>query len=342
MTQSCAAPQKKISIALQGGGSHGAFAWGVLDKILEDGRLFIEGFSGTSAGGLNALAYIQGFMENGPEGARKSLCTLWKSISEVSVISPCKPSPMDQLVGNFNLDHSIGHALFFQMAYSFSPYQWNPLDFNPLDIVIRKCFDFDKLSKFTDIKAFLCATNVCTGKLKIFTNKDISKETILATTCMPAFFRAAKVGEDFYWDGSYVGNPAIFPLINRCETPDIAVIQLTRQVCPKVPMTSQEISDRNAEINANLSLLREMRAIYFLTELIDSGKATDLKRINMHLIRNENLFSNLSQLSGLNTNWDFIDYLFHWGRKTAQRWLIDNFEDIGVKSSANIESEFVD
>ena len=342
MSNNIKTKQKKIAIALQGGGSHGSFAWGVLDRLLEDERFSIEGISGTSAGGMNAVAYLQGFAKNGNEGARESLYNFWKTLSEISLLSPYKPTLLDQMVGYFNLDHSMTAFMAHKMIEGKSPYQWNPSRFNPLDLLIKRCFQLEPLRTFTKSKVFLCATHVATGKLKIFTNKDLSKEVLLASSCLPRLFHAVKVGEEFYWDGGYAGNPAIFPLIDGCETSDILVIQLTRQHCPKVPMSYQEIEDRLMEINNNLSLLREMRAIHFITQLIDSGAVNKpLKRLHMHIIRNEIVFSPLAQQSSLNSDWKFIEYLFHWGRKTADIWIKDHFDDIGIRSSAHIEDDFV-
>ena len=335
--------QKKIAFALQGGGAHGAFAWGVLDQFLEDGRFWIEGISGTSAGGMNAVAYLQGIMDGGLEGARKSLHEFWKTLSDVASMSPFKSTSLDQMVGYFNLDHSIPTFYTKQILGLFSPYQLNQNNWNPLEIIIRKCFTFDRLQKYRDAFVFLCATHVATGKLKIFANKDLSVNTLLASACLPRLFQAVEVNHEFYWDGGYAGNPAIYPLINGCKTQDIIVVQLTKQHCPKVPKTRREIEDRLMEINNNISLLREMRAISFQTKLIDEGLIKgSMKRLYMHMIRNEDIFIPLSQESALNADWKFIMYLFEWGKKTAKKLITDHFDQIGFASSLDIEKEFVE
>lgn len=334
---------KKIAIAIQGGGSHEAFVWGVLDRLLEDDRISIEGMSGTSGGGLNALACLQGMVKNGSQGARQSLKEFWKQVSDLSALNPCQPPFFDRIVGHFDLDRSLSYQLFHQMIMSFSPYQWNIMNFNPLDFLVRRFFDFEAINKVTDVKVFLCATHVRTGKLKIFSNPYLSADAAMASACLPFLFQAVRVNEEYYWDGGAVGNPVIFPLIDGCETSDIVVIQLTRSHLPYVPMTLKDIRLRDREISFNLSLLREMRAIAFITHLIDTGKIVpgSVKRLHMHLIRNEEVFSYLPLDTAYNTNWDFLQYLFYWGRRTAHQWLEENFDNIGTKSTVNLEHEFV-
>ena len=335
--------KKSISLALQGGGSHGAFTWGVIDKFLEDGRFIIEGASGTSAGGMNAVALAQGLMEGGNEGARKSLHMFWETMSKSAASSPYKPSKSNQMVGNFNLNNSPGAEFMHLLQSVASPYQWNPLNLNPLEQVVSKFFHFEKLRRYEDFKAFLCATHVASGKLRIFETHELCKEVMLASACLPFLFQAVKVKNDYYWDGGFSGNPAIYPLIDGCKTSDIVVIQLTKQFESKLPMTTSEITDRHKEITYNLSLTREMRAIYFISQMIDKGEIKKpMKQLHIHLIRNEEVFSNIDLSSALNSDWTFLEFLFHWGRKTANTWIKDNYDDIGVKSTAHIFQDFVE
>lgn len=336
-------PEKKISVALQGSGSHGAFSWGVLDKLLEDGRFFIEGFSSTSSGAMTAVAYLQGFLSNGKEGARESLANFWKTLSALSVFSAYRTTWWDRMVGYFNLDHSLSSLIARNITLVFSPYQWNPFKLNPLPLLFRKCFSFEELRSYTAVKVFVCAAHVTTGKLKIFTNQDLCEEVLLATSCLPSYFHAAQVEGEFYWDGGLVGNPAIFPLINRCKAQDILVVQIVSQTVDKLPMTLPEINDRLLEMSENLTLMRELRSIFTFEKFVNTNPAisTSIEPLHIHLVRNEKTFSLLSRESSLNTDWDFIQYLFRWGRKTAEHWIDRHFADVGVRSSANIKKHFV-
>lgn len=334
--------KKRIALALQGGGSHGAFTWGVLDKLLEDGRFIIEGVSGTSAGGMNAVAFAHGLMKGGRDGARASLRKLWETLGNCSTTSPYMTPPLDRIVGNYNLKNSLPAWITDMIAQLLSPYQWNPLNINPLEKIVKELFDFENLRSFKETEIFLCATHVASGKLKIFNLKDICSEVMLASACLPMTFQAVRVNDEYYWDGGFVGNPAIYPLIYGCDTADILVVQLTRETCPKIPMTSEEIIERHKEITYNVSLMREMRSIAFLTDLIDKGEIkSPMKRLHMHLIRNVDVFRGIALRSALNPDPAFIEYLHFWGRKTAQKWIEDHFDDVGKRSTADIQGDFV-
>ena len=335
--------QKKVAFALQGGGSHGAFTWGVLDRILEDGRIDIEGISGTSAGGLNAVALCQGMIKGGKEGARAELKKLWKSVSDLAVGSPLKPLPFEGSVGHYNLDHSPGYLSLHMIQSLLSPYELNPLNINPFRGFVEEFFDFKALNAFNEIKLFLCATQVSTGKLRLFHTEDLSVDTVLASACLPHLFQAVRIDDEYYWDGGFVGNPAIYPLIDSCSTSDIVVVQIRVMRRHTLPMTAIQIHDRHAEITYNACLMREMRSIDLITRLIDKGllDSQKVKRLFMHLIRDEPLFSSLEMSSALNASWDFLTFLFHQGRSCATTWLASHFDDIGVCTSASIYKDFV-
>ncbi len=324
--------QKPIAIALQGGGSHGSFAWGVMDKILEDGRFYIQGVSGTSAGGMNATAIVQGLAMGGNEQARKVLFHYWKSMSELAKkISPVTPNPLDKMTGNFNLDRSPTFMMAKQIQDLLSPYQLNPLNLNPFQDFIKDYFDFPTIHKCKDHKLFLAATNVRTGKIKIFSNEAVNEKVLMATACLPFLFQTVEIEGEPYWDGGYIANPAIFPLIEHCSTSDVLVVQLRKTYCNKIPTTQEEITDRLKEITFNGCLVREMRAIHFITNLIDQGVIPEgkMKRVNMHLLKNEEVFQDLNLTSALNTDWDFLMHMFEEGRKTAAAWLEEHFDRIG-------------
>lgn len=326
---------KKISIALQGGGAHGAFAWGVLDKLFEDGRFDVRGISGTSAGGMNAVASLMGLIKGGNEMARATLKDYWKSMSELSKkISPIPMNPIDKAIGNFNLNHSLGYILGSTLQNYFSPYDTNPTNLNPFEDFVRDFFDFKLIRSHSDRRVFLGATHVATGKIKIFTNEDLSADMMMASACLPSIFQAVRVDDEYYWDGGYIANPAIYPLMND-DVSDIVLIQLTKSHCDKLPKTRAEIEDRFKEITYNGCLVREMRAIHFITDLIDKGKVVPgaLTRTNMHVIKNEEVFKKLNLSSALNTDWDFLTMLFEAGRKTASEWIVNHYDKVGVTHS---------
>ncbi|ARN84487.1 patatin-like phospholipase family protein [Candidatus Nucleicultrix amoebiphila] len=335
--------RKKVSFALQGGGSHGAFTWGVLDAIFEDGRIDVEGVVGTSAGGMNATATAYGFIKDGPNGARQSLKALWGEIGEQGRKSPLKPNPMDKLVQNYDIS---GTPMFKMMQFvsgALSPYQLNPHGGHPLDPVVSKLFDFKVLQGSKDVKLFLCATHVATGKVKVFTGKELTKDAVLASACVPTLFKAIEINGEFYWDGGFIANPAVYPLIYNCESTDIVIIQIRRVHDPMVPTTVHAINNRLGEITQNSCLTREMRAISFVTKLIDDGlvKPGALKRLHIHMIRDDAFFGGIDRASGFCADPDFLEYLYKAGRRCGKKWLEDNFDAIGKKTSANIESDFM-
>ncbi len=336
--------KKKVSIALQGGGSHGAFSWGVMDRILEDGRFEIEGLTGTSAGGMNAVAIAQGLMKGGNQAARDELKVFWQKISDSGKNSPLNHrGPIDKALGKYTMYHSPGFVIFDYLSRMFSPYELNPLQIDPLKDVIASSFDFDALRKFKDVKVYLCATHVKTGKLRIFGLDEMKVESLQATACLPTIHNAVKVDGEYYWDGGFIGNPVFFPLIYDCESPDIILIQLNPTVREKIPTTAREIGDRLNEITNNASVVREMRAISFISDLIDDGKLdkNETKRVFMHLIEDEDTFTELGWSSKLNTEWDFFMHLFEKGRAAADKWIKENYEHVGKKTTAPLREHFV-
>ncbi|MFN7709637.1 MAG: patatin-like phospholipase family protein [Holosporales bacterium] len=336
-------PRKKVAIALQGGGSHGAYTWGVLDALLEDGRLDIEGVVGTSAGGMNATATVMGLVEGGREGARSKLKELWTSIGEVGRMSPIQPSPMNKAIKNFDISSNPVFLFMQQLNNMFSPYQLNPSNNHPLRPVVQKIFNFEKLSTTKEPKLFLCATHVATGKLKVFSGEELCEDALLASACVPNLFQAIEVKGEFYWDGGFIGNPAIYPLIYNCDSSDIIMIQIRRVHDPKIPTTVHEINNRLGEITQNACLTREMRSIAFITKLIDDGIiAKDaLKRLHMHMIRDDAFFGGIDRASGFCADPDFLQYLFENGRRMGKAWIAENYDAIGKRTTAQIEKDFI-
>jgi NTE family protein len=335
---------KTINLALQGGGAHGAFTWGVLDRLLEDERLSIEGISATSAGAMNATVAAYGMAEGGRQGARQALSGFWRRISHVGDFSLLQPTWLDRLTGNRQLESSPAFLMFDMMTRLLSPYQFNPGNLNPLREVLTQVVDFEALRESVcPIKLFLSATNVRSGKVKVFRNDEITADAVLASGCLPFLFQAVEIDGESYWDGGYMGNPAIFPLIYHCESRDVAIVHINPMMRAEMPRTATEILNRINEISFNSSLMREMRAIHFVTGLIESGAVCDnhLKQMLIHGISAEAEMSKLSVSSKLCADWGFLLELKEVGRATADGWLARSFDDLGRRSTIDVEVTYL-
>jgi len=336
---------KAVNLALQGGGSHGAFAWGVLDRLLEDERISFEGITATSAGAMNATVTAYGLTIGGREGARRALAEFWQRISKAAASSPLQPTLFDRMMNNRSMENSPAFVFFDMMTRLLSPYQFNPLNINPLRDVLEATVDFDRLRKDNVIKLFLCATNVRSGKVKIFRNNEISSAAVLASGCLPFLFQAVEVDGEAYWDGGYMGNPAIYPLIYHCKSVDVIVVHINPIVRDEIPRTAPIILNRLNEISFNSSLMREMRAIAFVSKLIDSGGVADeekkLKRVLIHAIEAQELMKDLGVASKLNADWGFLTHLRDIGRERTDEWLAANFDQLGVSSTVDIHDKYL-
>ena len=312
---------------------------------MEDGRLDIEGLSATSAGSMNAIVLAQGMLHNDRDEARQALHDFWHTISEYHQNIPFKDLLETSFYTHpkFSLDNTPFYTWFEFITHIFSPYQFNPMNLNPLKDVLEKMIDFETIKKRSKIKLFICATNVHTGKVKIFSKDELSINAILASACLPTVFQAVEVDGQHYWDGGYIGNPAIYPLIYNCNSKDIVIIHLNPIYRKDIPTTSGEILNRINEISFNSSLMREMRAIAFVTGLIDSKKAKglDLKRMFIHSIRSDEEMSQHDVSTKLNANWDFFTYLYKRGRHYARLWIKETYDKIGKESSIDIRKEFL-
>jgi NTE family protein len=318
---------KTVNLALQGGGAHGAFAWGVVDRLLEDERIAFEGISATSAGAMNATVMAYGLATGGREGARKALAEFWRRISESAAWRTLQPAFM----------------FFDLMTRVLSPYQFNPLNYNPLRDVLEKTVDFERLRGQNVIKLFLCATNVRTGKVKIFENHELSASAVLASGCLPLVFQAIEIDGEAYWDGGYMGNPAIFPLIYGCQSTDIIIVHINPIVREQIPRTANDILNRLNEISFNSSLMREMRAIAFVNKLLDNNEAlrADMKRVLIHEIEAEAFMKSLGVSSKNHADWQFLSYLRDAGRACAEEWLAANFDHLGARSTVDIRAKYL-
>jgi NTE family protein len=334
------AERKVINLALQGGGSHGAFTWGVLDRLLEDDRLDFEGITATSSGAVNAVVLVDGLTEGGRDGAKDALQRYWKRVSELSSRGIFTTSVIDNANPQFGLEHSLGFMFVEPLTYFASPYQMNPFNFNPIKDLLAEAIDFERVRRQTAVKLFVSATDVQTAKVKVFTGKELDVPRVLASTCLPMLMQAVEVDGEYYWDGSYAGNPAIFPLIYECEARDILVVHITPVERPGVPNTSPAIMNRMQEISFNTALIREMRTIAYLNKLIDDGKIGSGKRMLVHMIEAEDIVRAFSWSSRLNGDWKFLTHLHDMGRERADQWLAANFDQIGVDSTVDLYAKF--
>jgi NTE family protein len=335
-----------VSLALQGGGAHGAFSWGVLDRLLSDERIVIEAISGTSAGAMNAAALAAGYAEDGREGARRALDRFWISTSDRAIFSPFQRTLIDRLLGRWNLDRSPGYLWFSLLSRLFSPYQTNPLNHHPLRDILADQIDMEAVRACRALRIFVTATNVRTGRPRIFSQNDLSLDALLASACLPHLYQAVEIDGDPYWDGGYMGNPAIWPLIYRCVTTDVVLVQINPLDREGVPRTPLEIDNRMNEIAFNASLMHEMRAIAFVQRLLEEGAlkepfAARYKNMRIHMIGDEEGMKSLGVTSKFNAERDFLEHLKAAGSACAGRWLEANIGDLGVRSSLDVRATFL-
>lgn len=329
--------KKIVNLAFQGGGAHGAFTWGVVDRLLEEPAFEIEGITGTSAGAMNATVLAYGHAKGGNEGAREALDAFWHGVAEAARYSPYKPTFFDRLKGNWSLDNSPGYQIMDMIGRMFSPYDLNPGGNNPLRDVLNQHVDFEFLQKNSKIKVFLNAVNVRTGKLKQFTNDVMTVDAVLASGCLPFMFHAVEIDGEHYWDGGYCGNPALYPLIYHCTSPDILLVQINPLERNELPRSARQILDRVNEISFNSSLMREMRAIKFVTDLIDQGTLSEEEyvKLHVHMISSGEL-QEFGASSKLNAELGFLLTLKRLGRETAETWLHENWAKVNHESTCDL------
>jgi NTE family protein len=335
--------EKPISLALQGGGAHGAFTWGILDYLLEDGRLSIEAISGASAGAMNAVVLMEGWLEGGSDGARAQLRKFWKRVSLNGVLSPLQRSLFDYFLNHWSADSSRTELWASSWSRVASPYNLNPLDINPLREALDELIDFDRVRKCADTKLFVSATNVWSGKVRIFTGPELTVDHVLASACLPLVFKAVEIEGEPYWDGGYTGNPALFPLFYEAETDDILLVQINPIERRSTPHSAEEIRNRLSEITFNANLLHELRAVEFVTRLIDEGKLStrDYKRVRMHRIHGGSELNEFTASSRLNARWEFFKELKDIGRTAARRWLAANYQAVGLESTLDLRQAYL-
>ncbi|MGF1456647.1 MAG: patatin-like phospholipase family protein [Alphaproteobacteria bacterium] len=333
---------KSINLALQGGGSHGAFTWGVLDRILEDERLEIEAVSGASAGAMNAVVLAEGLAHGDRRNARDTLARFWNGIADAAVSSPIRRSPVDQMMGSWSLDSSPSYLWFDLLSRVVSPYDLNPFDVNPLRDVLEKHVNFKAVCHCERVKVFVSATNVETGRVKVFNQTELTSEHVLASACLPLLHKAIWIDETPYWDGGFTGNPPLWPLFDHSSADDVIIVQINPFTRPGAPRAARDIVNRLNEITFNTSLLQELRAVDFVTRLMDAGRldGTGYRRVLPHMIQDEPFLSSLGASSKMNAEKAFLTLLFDKGRNAADVWLRQHFDDLGARPSIDIRKLF--
>lgn len=322
--------KKRINLALQGGGAHGAFTWGALDALLADGRFGIAGVSGASAGAMNAVVVADGLREGGPDGARKQLEQFWRAVSLDGHLNDAQRGLFDAWLGAF--DPLKFNERFWQSASSFvSPYDFNPLDINPLRSALVQLVDFDALRASDEVKLFISATNVHTGRIKIFRRDELTVEMVMASACLPTLFKAVEIGGVPYWDGGYSGNPPLFPFFSETDCLDVILIQLDPIERRGTPDSAAEIMQRMNEITFNASLIGEFRAIDFVARLIEDGrlKGTRYKKVRMHLIEGGEALAAYNADTKLQADYGLFRKLFELGRRAGEKFIAENYAAIG-------------
>lgn len=334
-----------VSLALQGGGAHGAFTGGVLDRLLEDGALRIEGVTGTSAGAVNAVLLAHGLSQGSNEAARQALGDFWNQVSSLSLFEQQGWNLARQGFMGIKPANMATRAMLDLFRFT-SPYQFNPFDLNPLRELMERIVDFDRLRGRSAVKLFVSATHVLTGKVRIFRNRDLSPDVILASACLPHLHHAIEIKGEYYWDGAFSGNPPIYPLIFDCKREDILVVMLHPLRHNELPRRAREISERLIELSTNATFLREMSSIAFSQRaakrpgLFKSARERRFKRLRFHLIEANELMSSLEYPSKYNTEASFINMLWEAGREHAHQWLGENARYLGRRSSVDLEEMF--
>jgi NTE family protein len=327
-----------VDLALQGGGSHGAFTWGALDRLLEEPWLKTEAISGTSAGAMNAAVLVSGFMQGGADGARAALDAYWNLIADAARFSPLQRSPLDRLMNRWTLDASPGYLAMDLMSRVVSPYSLNPLGFNPIKDILRKSVDFAHLGE-APIKLFITATNVRTGRGRVFRNKEITPDVLLASACLPTMFQAIEIDGEPYWDGGFAGNPTITPLVRESDAHDTILVQINPRERREAPRTASAILDRLNEISFNSPLMKELRMIAVLREVADPGHGEGARWAAMrtHRIMSAKLDA-FGASSKLNAEGAFLTLLKEEGRRSADTFLAEHGDDVGKRSTTDLDA----
>jgi NTE family protein len=326
-----------IDLALQGGGSHGAFTWGVLDRLLEEDWLEVEAISGTSAGAMNAAVFAHGMANGGRAAARAALEDLWRRVSRAATFSPFQRSPLDRLAGRWTLDSSPAFIAMDLMARLISPYAVGGAG-NPLRDILSEVIDFPRLAA-GPVKLFITATNVRTGRGRVFRKHEVTPDVLLASACLPTMFQAIEIDGEPYWDGGFSGNPTLTPLVRECDSQDTFLVQINPAERREPPRTARQIASRMNEVSFNAVLLKELRMIAVLRQVVDpgSGEGARWAAMRIHRIQSD-MMAQLGDSSKLNAEWAFLTLLRDEGRRAAEAFGRAHRADIGVRSTYDLDS----
>jgi NTE family protein len=343
-----AATARSINLALQGGGSHGAFTWGVLDTLLADDRIHIEGLSGTSAGAVNAVALAHGWATaaggDPREAARAALARVWGQITAMGSLSSMQQQFVSMLWGGLPSEFAPTNILSQTFSGMFSPYQANPLDINPLRNLLEREIDFEAIGRIGGPKVFVSATHVNTGKAVVFKGKRLTAQAVMASACLPMLFRAVEIDGEHYWDGGYSGNPTMSPLISDCASADIVLVQINPLKRTEAPQSPHDIADRVNELTFNASLLAQLRGIEFVNRLVAGGwlEGSGRKAILLHRIDGGKAMQQYPASSKTSADAAMIHGLFSLGQTACRQWLASHFEALGARSTVNISRDYLD
>ena len=329
-----------VDLALQGGGSHGAYTWGVLDRFLEETWMEFDGISGTSAGAMNAAVMADGLAAGGREGAKKALEKFWRSVADAALLSPFRRGPIEMLTGKWTLDYSPAFVAADLSARLCSPYDTSMGGANPLSKILNDCVDFERLAKTTVPRLFVTATNVNSGRGRVFRNAEISSDVLMASACLPTMFKAVEIDGEPYWDGGFTGNPTITPLVRDCDSDDTILVSINPVSRPGTPRTANEINNRLNEISFNSPLIKELRMAALLRKVADpnsTGEGANWAKMRIHRVESESIMLQLGYSSKMLAEWAFFCMLRDEGRKAAEQFLATHGDSIGVRSTLDID-----
>lgn len=329
-----------LHLALQGGGSHGALAWGVIDRLLDEPSLEIEEVSGASAGAMNAAVLAAGMASGGRAGAKAALERFWRRVSEAACFSPVQPSPWEKMWGIHSLDNSPSYLMMETLSRVFSPYELNPMGVNPLLRLIQQEVDFDLLNAGQGPRVHISTTNVRTGHAKVFSSGELSAEVLMASACLPQMYQAVEINGEAYWDGGFSANPALYPLLTSGESVDLLIVQLNPMTRNELPKSARDIINRVNEISFNTSLIKELRSLDLLRRLADEGRVKLSGAIRLHMIHCAEDLQDQSASSKMNADWDYLQHLFTQGRRWAESWLEESGKQVGKTSSLDLDEMF--